>query len=114
MSEPTTSPLGLPVDLPTVTRLESTVVALTTHIAGSLQDMQNEEQCAQWLAQSAHIVRTGIPASLAQSFGSVAKKLQQTTVLVQQMRQEHSQGLDLKQRLTELYQLVLSDAEAMH
>jgi len=114
MSEPTTSPLGLTVDVQTVTKLESIVVALTTHISASLQQMQNEEQAAQWLAQSAHIVGTGIPASLAQSFGSVAQKLQQTTALVQQMRREQSQGLDIKQRLNELYLLVLSEQEAIH
>lgn len=114
MSEPTTSPLGLTVDVQTVTKLESIVVALTTHIKGSLQPMETEEQAAQWLAQSAHIVGTGIPASLAQSFGSVAQKLQQTTALVQQMRREQSQGLDIKQRLNELYLLVLSEQEAIH
>lgn len=113
MYAPQLSPMGHPVTLETVEKLESQLLVLITHIQMAMQPL-DEESVANWLVQGEVLLSTGIPAELSQKFTAICQSLQQYHSLSKELRRHYSTGLPIVDTIKSMCMLLPTETPAIN
>lgn len=113
MYAPQLSPMGHPVTLETVEKLESQLLVLITHIQMAMQPL-DEESVANWLVQGEVLLSTGIPAELSQKFTAICQNLQHYQSLAKELRRNYSQGMPVVETIQSMCMLLPAETPAIN